>query len=508
MTVSSNLSSLSIAEETSLRVLPGTPTWYSREPNTYAEFGGKISTVARTPIDATRQDKKGTIVDVEAMGGWTEDVTRTNFLKLLQGFFFADARDKPSTQPIFGTSIPITSVTSTYNAASGLGSFWAGALVWAEGFGVASNNGLKTVTASTATTLTVDGLSAEASPPAGAKITTVGDEFASGDISVTVSSGVVTLSSGSSSWPTLLPGEWIMVGGDAAGSFLATCPRMWVRVRTADADDVVADDCVTLGGGAVVADAGAGVSLQVFYGAIIRNEFDRALIKRRSYTLEQMLGEGPTAEQAQYVSGAVPNELKLTLPGQDKITADVTFAALQSYFRSGESGDEILGGTRIAAPGESALNTSSDVKFTKLAVLGDDSTQTPLFAYATQADFAIVNNVSASKALSRIGGIDVNPGNFQVSGNVTAYFETVAALSAVRANADVSYTIGVFAELSQSGFIFDLPLLQLAGEPQVAKDEDVMIPLQVTGAQNKFGYTALFSYFHYVPLAFAETVSA
>ncbi len=72
----SNITGLSYAEEVCLRQLPSIangdasdPVWRGLEPNSYNDFGGTINTVARAPISASRQRKKGTVVDLSAAGG-------------------------------------------------------------------------------------------------------------------------------------------------------------------------------------------------------------------------------------------------------------------------------------------------------------------------------------------------------------------------------------------------------------------------------------------------------
>ena len=172
--IDSNITGLAFAEETTLKTLPGTPVWYGLEPNSYSDFGGELSTVARAPIDPSRQNKKGTITDLDASGGFNIDFTKSNLTRLLQGFFFADARELPNTKALNAAAIALTGVTAsskTYAAASGLGSFAALQLIYASGFSNATNNGLKTVASSTAGTVVVnETLIDEAAPPAAAKL--------------------------------------------------------------------------------------------------------------------------------------------------------------------------------------------------------------------------------------------------------------------------------------------------------------------------------------------------
>lgn len=87
--VLTNNVSLAYAIEDSIGVLPGSPTWKKLEPNTIANYGSTITTVARSPITADRQRRKGTITDLDSAAEFEVDFTLDALVDFIEGFCFA-----------------------------------------------------------------------------------------------------------------------------------------------------------------------------------------------------------------------------------------------------------------------------------------------------------------------------------------------------------------------------------------------------------------------------------
>jgi hypothetical protein len=180
--IDSNITGLRFAIEQADGTLPVTPTWYPLEPNQYDKFGGAIKTIARNPINDSRQRKKGVVVDLEASAGFEMDITEDNTQLLFPSFFFAQPRTK--VELAVGT---VTAAGNTYAPAAGGASYFAGNLLFAKNFQSSLNNGLDKVTGTpTANSITVLNTTADETSVGGI-ISRVGHEFSSGALTVDVS---------------------------------------------------------------------------------------------------------------------------------------------------------------------------------------------------------------------------------------------------------------------------------------------------------------------------------
>lgn len=496
--IDSNVTGLRFAEEECLKQLPDSGViWYPLEPNSYSDFGGQITTVARNPINPSRQRKKGVTTDLEASGGFNQDLTQNNLTRLLQGFMFADIREKGTTAPMNGTSTAITAVAASDDsyAITATAQFKVGHIAFATGFAIAANNGVKHVLTSGTGKVTVTEALTDETPPATAALQAVGFSFvaAENDITYTVGS-LPRLTATTTDCTTLglIVGEWIYLGDDVTGNRFANNVG-FARIHAIAAGYIEFDKTDWT----PVAEAGTGKTIRVYFGSVIKNEEDPTLIKRRTYQLERTLGQDADGPMSELLIGAVANQLTLNSPQAQKINVDLTFMACDNEQRPGSTG--LKAGTRPSLAPSDAYNTTNDFARIKMAsVSTSDSSIKPLFAFVTDLTLTVNNNVSANKALGVLGAFDTSTGDFEVGGSITAYFADIAGVQAVRNNADI--TLDVIMVKKNAGLLFDIPLLSLGnGRLAVAQNQPITLPLDVAAAENINGYTLLFQTFPYLP---------
>jgi len=493
------------AEEATIGVLPGSPVWKGLEINSFSGFSGKLALMARRPISENRRAKKGDVVDIDGAGGFNLDLVQNGLQDILQGVFFADLRRKAEFGDGSGVITAVDGSAETYGAASGLDVFRAGDLVFATGFGTVANNGLKRVTTASATAPVVaENITTEASPPAAAKLTQVGFQFASGDATMTVSGAFPVLGTTAKNCTQLglVPGEWIYIGGDTSSLAFATAAcNGFARVRSVTASAITLDKTQFT----AVTDNGSGKTVQIFFGRVLKDE-SGANIVRRTYNIERKLGipdtDNPSSYQSEYLVGAVANTMKLNVTQASKATVDIEFMGIDFEKRTAATG--LKSGSRPAIVSEDAFNTSSDFARIKMArVSTTTGAPSALFAYVTDLNFAVSNNVSPDKAVGLLGAFEMTAGLFDVTGGCTAYFCDVAAVEAVRDNADV--TIDAILVKNNAGMVIDIPLLALGnGQIDVVQDQAVKVPLEMVAGDaaavySGFDHVCLMSFFDYLP---------
>lgn len=517
--IDSNVTGLRYAEESSIKVLPGSPIWIPLEPNSYSDFGGQLTNLARNPINDGRQLKKGVITDLDASGGFNTDITQSNLQDILQGVFWADLRRKGEAANAIGVTTNTFSMTAASDRITRVGGaivmsdqFSIGDLVFVSGFANSANNGLFRVGAATATTIdltSADGTAGavttvDESATANASIIQCGAEGGNGDIDVDASGSLPTLTSTTLDFTTLglVAGEWIFLGGDAAATqFSNSANNGFKRIRSIAANVLTLDKSDAT----MVTEANTTQEIHIYIGRALKNELG-SLIKRRSYQLERTLGApddaSPSNIQAEYLPGSLANEFTVNIETADKINADISFVALDNTQNDGPTA--LKSGTRPSSVEADAFNTSSDFSRIKLAtVVAGDEAPSALFAFSSSITLNINNNVSPNKAIGTLGAFEVTAGNFQVGGSITAYFGNVTSVQAVRNNSDITLDFAIVK--ANAGIVVDIPLITLGdGRLNVEQDQPITLPLSMDAAtaakiDTSLDYTALMVFFDYLP---------
>ena len=498
--IDSNDSGLAMCEEASIGVLPGTPVWRAIEVNKFTDFGADTTLVARSII-GSRKDQKGSITGIDPKSGFNADFTNSNLFPFLQGFLACNVAQKPSSYPLNSAQQPITAVSasdSSYALTTNFGV--AKNLVLAKNFTNAANNGLKHIGVNTSGKVIVtETLVNEASPPANAEVRVVGVEFASGDATLTYSAPTLTLVTSAFDLTTLGlgVGEWAFLGGDTASHCFAslipagsTVGGGYGRIASIAAHAIVFDKTTFAAG----ADAGTSKTIQMFYGSVFA---DSATTVKRTYRQERSMGSDADGIMTEQLIGCGANEITLNAPKKDKFNADLAFVALDEASYPGTTG--LAAGTRIAAPGEDAFNTSSDIYRIRIASV-DPTTLNPtsLFGYSTTATMKITNGLTINEAVGKLGGFSLSYGQFQISGTLEVYFTSVLAIQAVRKK--TPQTLDMIVARNNAGWIFDVPYCELSGAlAKIEKNKPIMLPLTANGVQSPNGYVFLANHMPYLP---------
>ena len=478
--IDSNVTGLRYTKEESLGTLAeaGKKKWKKLEPNSYSDFGGQYVKMARNPISADRQRKKGVLVDGKAAGGFNTDVTSSNLRDILQGFFFADERNKPDA---------VRYNDATDDAAK-------------------KEKGYKGYY-----------------------------EFVAGKCTVDVDDGPLprlkyTEPADVTDLVKIVPGEWVFVGGDkAANKFTNSVNNGFKRVR--EVTDAYIEFDKSEGEMEAEGDSGAAISLRLYLGTVLKNEVG-AKIVRKTYQLERTLGAPDSSHlekvQAEYLEGAVPSELSLNVPSAEKITADLSFMATKhtviksdGVIKSKITGS--AGGEQEKLLEEDAFNTSSDFSRIKLsAVKSDDEAPKPLFAFAQEMTVTLSNNLTVNNAVGVFGSFEVTAGTFETGGSIRAYFADVDAVQAIADNGDVTLdmiavnngknetTVDDVTENIKKGIAVDIPLITLGnGQLNVEQDSPITLPLDMEAADaskisSDLDHTLLVVFFDVLPSSAAN----
>lgn len=449
--------SLAYAIEQSIGVLPGSPEWKLLEPNAISTFGATVTTVARSPISKSRQRRKGTVTDLDSAVEFDADLTLEHFIDFIEGFCFASFVGAEHTVPTAATG----GATDEYTIPAISSALAQNTLVYARGFTNSANNGLKLVdTGATTTTIPVTtDLEDEAAIPAtqNVSVDVCGYRTAAGDLDVTVSAGVVTLTTTTLDFTTLplMVGQAIWVGGDAAINQFSTANNTgFARIVSIAANAMVIDKT----GQTWATEANAAQEVDIYFGRFVRNvSVDDSDYLERSFHFEgayQDLG-GVGTDEYEYAKGNYCNTVGFELPLTDK--AAITLAFVGTDTEPPSTTRETNADSPLVPVQTGAFNTSADIARLRITEV-DETGLTTDFKSLT---FNINNNVSPEKVLGQLGAKYMNSGNLEIDIEAQLLFTDSDVVSAVRNNTTVTMDFSI--QNDDGAVLVDIPSMTLGG---------------------------------------------
>jgi len=510
--VLTNFTSLAYAIESTPKVLPGSPLWKLTEPNDVTAYGAQITKTPRDPISKSRQRRKGTTTDLDSSVEYEADLTLESFQDHIEGFAFAQFNyphvSAADQGPIraggtpFGLNLaadndaPPAGTDAGYTHSAIAAAIPANTLVYARGFSITANNGLKVVIAGSTTTATLISTALTDETPAGvsgASLEIAGRRAATSDLAIVVTGSTAVLSSTVLNFTTLglLVGQMIHVGGLlAANQFSAGFG--FARVTSIAANALGLDHLDST----LATDPGTGDTVDLLFGRFLRNvDVDDPLFLERYFQFELALPDlaAGDVDAFYYSLGNLSNKVTFKLAVADKAT--VTFGFVGADTSNPTTTRKTNASTPVQPVATEALNCSSDVG--RLRVFRID--QTGLTTCFTSADLSLDNQVSPEKCIGTLGATFLNTGNLLVDLDAEVLLTSDLVIAAIRDNETVGFD--TILSNSESAIAIDIPSLTLGdGSLSLPRNESVKINLAGEAFKDaSLGYSIGISTFPIVP---------
>lgn len=463
--------------------MPATATtpWLYMEPNEISSFAATIEKVARDPISQDRQRRKGSITSVSAAPQFTADLTLEMVSYFAPGFLFSVWK---GLQPDSYSVVDAAAAGNTYTVVTGDAVLTAGMLVHVDGFVNPENNGLKTVTGGTDTTITVGETLVDEVATDKARIYFAGVRGATGDLEIDAEQNLISTVLDFTTLG-LTAGQYIQIGGTATDNqFTNASGIACIAV-------IEANKLVLTGRDAVyTADDGAGKDVDILFSAFVRNvPVGDADFVKQFYHMEATYNTDPMLYE--YADCCVSNTFGINNALQDKAVIDLAFVGKDLLPPTDTPRDGVRSNQLETEP----FNTSSDIMRLRVS----DTDDTGVSTFFKDTNVSINNNVAAEYVLGQLAAEFMNFGNFEVDIETSVVFTDATVLNAIRNNTtlgiDMAYKNG------DGGFVLSLPSGTFGdGSKSLPRNEKVKLttPFMADRDEDR-GYTMGVSLFWYLP---------
>lgn len=502
--VNTEETNLASAPEVALGTMPVT-AWRNHQPTTIGKFGNVTKKISRNIISSLRQREQGRAVGavsgVDVEFDLTKDALDRDAIDIFK------ALEKFSGGTGVGRFFPTVVVdggagVDSYTVAAA-GALQARTLIFVRGCGttaaqVAANNGLKEVAAGAAggsITVATGTLVAEAATPANSTLEVAGWRGLAGDIGIDAS-GNLTAATANFTTMGLNVGQWIWLGGVAAGNqFANNLYRGWARIKSIAAALLTLElRNWTVG----APDAGAGKSVDIYWGSWLRNVGSlHADFTKPSRTTEWTLPKLGAADVTEYwySRGLMNDTYQLTLAPSDKVTVQANYVGT---ITDDPVTVQATGANAafVPTPGSiGMITTGPDVARLRLQNVDETGISTD-FKHLV---FTFGNNVTPEDQLGTYGASKLNVGAFYVEMDATIIMASDEIVKAVRDDRKAGLN---FALRNPDGAaLIDVPHLDVMDcPPDAARNESVRIKAKLGGVRDQtLNYTCSMSRLPFCP---------
>jgi hypothetical protein len=477
--------------------LAGTPSWKTLEPNEISRFGASITTVARSPIRPQRGRQKGTISDLDSAVEIGADITVDSFLDLAEGFAFStfsnldlvfQAADAETTGDSYAVpSLSVAQAAKLQSDANG------DTLLFASGYLLAANNGLKTLDTAAGSTdiaLSVEENLADETAPDNARLEIAGMRLADGEMDLTITAAVDGVSGriGSLNFDNIVPTTLGLAVGQVVYVRMTSVIRGYARVTAIGAASITIDRMDA----ALVASAPTGATTSLFFGQFLRDVASAdASFLERSLQFEGTypgLADDGTSDEYVYARGNFCNQLTFDLNLSDKGTLTAAFVGTDTDTPTETR--KANAASALAPLGTEAFSTVSDFARLVIQDIDEDALTTDL----KSIQLTINNNVSPEKVLNRLGARFINFGNVFVDLTTEILFTSGDVIDRIRENTTVG--LDLFLQNNDGAICLSVPAMTMGdGAVSLPVNETVLLGLSgeafedpVTGASFGMSY--------------------
>ena len=474
--------------------ISGSPTWKGIEPNEISQFGATISKVARNPIRRARGRQKGTISDLDSAVEFGADLTVDAALDFIEGFMFSNFSNddlvfRGADAETTGDTYAVPSLSAASAAKLQFSTGEIATYLFASGYAIAGNNGLKTLDTAAVTSGTSVAVAenlVDETAPASARLEIAGAQLGDGEMDLTVAAAVDSVSGriGTLTFDNVNPQSLGLTVGQIVYVRMTSVIKGYARLTAIGSATLTLDRMDD----ALVASAPTGATTDIFFGQFVRDvASDNSEFLERSFQFEGAypgLAANGIDTEYEYAKGNFCSTLAIASELSDKTVFTAAFIGTDTDPPTGSR--KTNAGSALVPLGTTAFSTVSD--FARLRVFDVD--EDGLTTNFKTIEVTIDNNISPEKVLNNLGAKFINFGNFFVDISTQVLFEDGNVLDRIRNNTTVA--LDMILKNDNGALAFSIPTMTLGdGSKELPVNETVLMNVTAEAFEDPVTGTSL-----------------